>query len=93
MTLEQIKEFLHVDYEDDDVYIQNLIDVAQNYIDKCCGESYKADDKLVKLSELALQKLINDMYNNRTQFIPNNVQKDNIINTIFDLLGNAEGEE
>lgn len=91
--LEQIKEFLHVDYEDDDVYIQSLIDVSQNYIDKCCGEDYKADDKLVKLSELALQKLINDMYNNRTQFIPNNVQKDNIINTIFDLLGNAEGEE
>lgn len=89
MTLAELKSKLSIDYDDDDADLQSYMDIAQIYIDKCCGEDYKSDDKLIKLSELASQKLVNDMYNNKSAYIASNVKDDPIISTIFDILGNA----
>lgn len=89
MELGELKPKLNIDYDDDDVDLQFYMDAAQAYIDKSVGEGYKTDDKLIKISELALQKLVSDMYNNKSAYISAQVKKDNIIGTIFSLLGNA----
>lgn len=88
MTLQEAKTYLRVDYDDDDTYIQSLIDTTQIYIDSCVGESYKTDDKLLKLATLVQYKLISDLYDNRG-FI-DNVKADKIVETIFMKLSNAE---
>ncbi|KOF56810.1 hypothetical protein AGR56_09095 [Clostridium sp. DMHC 10] len=93
MTLEELKSKLTIDYNDDDTDLQFYMDSAQSYIDVCCGEAYKAKPKLVKLSELALQKLTSDFYNNRSPNITIQIKRDMIINTIFDALGNEESTE
>lgn len=89
MTLAELKSKLTIDYDDDDADLQFYMDAAQAYIDKSVGEGYKTDDKLIKISELALQKLVSDMYNNKSAYISTQVKKENIISTIFSLLGNA----
>lgn len=89
MTLAELKSKLVIDYDDDDADLQSYMDTAQIYIDECCGEDYKTKDKYIKISEFALQKLVNDMYNNKSAYITNNVKKDPIVSTIFDILGNV----
>ncbi len=89
MTLSEAKNYLRIDDTFDDPYIQSLIDIAQIYIDSCVGESYKTDDKLVKLSTLVQYKLINDLYDSKSSYVPNNMQKDKIVETIFMKLSNA----
>jgi uncharacterized phage protein (predicted DNA packaging) len=91
MILNDAKSYLRIDYSEDDNFIQQLIDVSQIYIDECCGESYKTDAKLLKLSELAQLKLISDMYENRSGFIEEKkAKRDIIIDTIFNRLASAE---
>ncbi|MDT8718988.1 phage gp6-like head-tail connector protein [Clostridium sp. 19966] len=93
MTLEDAKNYLRVDYSDDDIYIQSLIDTVQIYLDSCCGIAYKTDVKLLKLADLAMYKLVNDMYGNKSQYIDGNMQKDKIIESIFlilSLVGDAD---
>lgn len=84
MTLDQIKEFIRVDY--DDPYIEELIELSQIYIDSMVGENYKKDEKAVKLAELLQKKLINDMYENRSTEIPTNTKQDRITTSILDKL-------
>lgn len=86
MTLQEAKDYLKIDYTEDDIYIQTLVDTTQIYIDKCVGEGYKANEKLVKLATLAQYKLINDLYDNRG-FI-DNVKNDRVVDTIFMTLSN-----
>lgn len=86
MTLEEIKEYLKIDFSEDDIYIQSLIEISQIYIDKMVGEAYKTDEKAVKLAILLQKKLINDMYENRGTEIASNTKKDILVTSIFDLL-------
>ena len=86
MDLESAKNYLKVDFNDDDIYIQTLIDTTQIYIDSCVGVAYKTDDKLVKLANLVQHKLISDLYDKRG-FI-DNVKQDRIVDTIFMSLSN-----
>ena len=62
MDLQTVKEFLKVDFDDDDDYINLLIDVAKEYISDCLG-SYN-DTR--KKQQYLLLTLIQDMYNNRS---------------------------
>lgn len=92
MTLEEIKEYLHIDYTDEDLYLNELIDVSLIYIDSMVGESYKTDEKAVKLASLLQKKLISDMYENRgteiasNKKIASNSKRDIIVNSILDKL-------
>jgi len=86
MTLETIKNYLHIDYLDEDGYLTQLIEVAQIYIDSMVGEYYKVDEKAVKLAELLLMKLISDLYENRGTEIASNTKKDIIVTSILDKL-------
>lgn len=88
MDLERVKQHLRVDYDEDDVYISNLIDVSEIYIESCVGEQYKTDTKAVKLADLLQLKLIQDMYDNRGTEIANKTKKDMIVTTILDKLSN-----
>lgn len=88
ITLEQAKTHLRVDYPDDDIYIDTLIDVSLVYIDSMAGETYKTDEKAVKLADLLQLKLISDMYENRGTDIPQNTKQGRISMSILDKLSN-----
>ncbi|MFR1707644.1 MAG: head-tail connector protein [Clostridium sp.] len=86
MTLEEIKNYLHVDYNDEDSYLNELIEVSLVYIDSMVGEAYKTDEKAVKLASLLQKKLISDMYENRGTEIASNSKRDIIVSSILDKL-------
>lgn len=88
MTLDEVKHHLRVDYDEDDVYIVNLIEVSDIYIESCVGEVYKENDKAKKLADLLQLKLIQDMYDNRGTEIASRTKKDMIVTTILDKLSN-----
>lgn len=88
MDLDRTKNHLRVDFDDDDVYISNLIEISEIYIEACVGEKYKADVKAMKLADLLQLKLIQDMYDNRGTEISNKTKKDKIVDTILDKLSN-----
>lgn len=93
MTLEDLKSYLRIDYDDDDATLLDLIAISQNYIDAAAGTAYKNDSKAVKLAEILQKKLVYDLYENRGTEIPANTKKDAIVSTILDKLSNYdEGE-
>ncbi|MDU2266690.1 MAG: head-tail connector protein [Clostridium celatum] len=88
MTLERVKNHLRIDFDEDDIYISDLIEISGIYIESCVGSAYKSDSKAVKLSELLQLKLIQDIYDNRGTEIPVDKKKDLIVTTILDKLSN-----
>ena len=86
MDLEEIKNYLRIDYEEDDDLLEDLIEVSEAYIDSCVGTSYKTDWKAMKLANLLQKKLIADMFENRGTEISNSAKKDNIVTSILDKL-------
>ena len=86
MELESLKNYLHVDYSDDDKYLEELIETSQAFIDVCCGESYKTNEKLVKMADILQKRLIKDMYDNRGYTITENAKEDVITSTILSNL-------
>lgn len=92
MDLEEVKKYLYIDFNDDDGDIEDFIETAEAYIDKCCGEGYKTDEKCVKLANLVKKKMIADMYEKRSSNLESKWKKDITVTTIFDILSNS-GEE
>ena len=88
MTLEDVKTYLRIDYEEDDNLLDSLIEVSEEYIDSCVGTAYKSDEKAIKLANLLQKKIISDMFENRGTEISNSTKKDNIVTTILDKLSN-----
>lgn len=86
VSLEDAKKYVRIDFTDDDTLISELIDVAQIYIDSLVGEEYKADEKLVKIADLLIKKLVNDMYENNSFTVTSSAKKDIIINSMLDKL-------
>ncbi|MDU4882696.1 head-tail connector protein [uncultured Clostridium sp.] len=88
MTLEEVKSYLRIDYEEDDILLISLIEISEEYIDSCVGTAYKTDEKAIKLANLLKKKLIADMFENRGTEISNSTRKDTIVTTILDKLSN-----
>ena len=88
MTLDKVKQHLRIDFDEDNDYLSDLIEVSDIYIESCVGEGYNNNEKAIKLADLVQLKLIQDMYDNRGTFIPNNTKKDIIVTTILDKLSN-----
>jgi len=86
MTLEEAKSYLHIDYSDEDTFIQTLLITSENYIDSMVGEGYKSEDKAVNLAKLLQYKLIADMYENRSTNIEDKSKQDRIVTSILDKL-------
>lgn len=87
MTLEEVKSYLRIDYEEDDILLSSLIEISEEYIDSCVGTAYKTHEKAIKLANLLQKKLIADMFENRGTEISNST-KDTIVTTILDKLSN-----
>lgn len=87
-TLAIAKQHMRIDYEDEDPYIETLIQTSQIYIDSMAGELYKNDEKAIKLADLLQLKLINDMFTNRGTEISSNLKTDIITTSILDKLSN-----
>lgn len=88
LTLEEVKSYLRIDYEEDDILLSSLIAISEEYIDSCVGTAYKSDEKAIKLANLLQKKLISNMFENRGTEISNSTKKDNIVTTILDKLSN-----
>lgn len=86
MTLDYIKNYLKIDYDDDDILLADLIEETQIYIDGCVGISYKTDTNAIKLAELLQKKLICDAYENRTSKILEQQRRDILVDTILEKL-------
>lgn len=90
INLDEIKQYLKVDFEDDDSLIESFIQQAQIYIDSCCGTEYKKYEDKVKLSELLIKKIVSDLYENRELYLNNKKGGyDRISYTILDILANC----
>lgn len=88
IDLDQVKNYLRIDYDEEDVYLNTLLEVSLIYIDSMVGEKYKENEKMVKLSDLLQLKIIGDMYEERSTFVQNSVKTDRITNSILDKLSN-----
>lgn len=86
VTLDEFKSYANIDYNDDDTIIQNLIDETRIYIDSMVGEDYKKDEKLIKLSNFLLKKLVYTEYDNKGSEVNNNTKTDRYTNSILDKL-------
>ena len=93
MPLSYIKNYLHVDYEEDDELINNFINQAEIYIDNMAGTGYKTHADAVELKNILLLKLVSDMYENRGTHIlgANNLKRDIMVVSILDKLSLYEG--
>ncbi|MGL4761876.1 MAG: head-tail connector protein [Sarcina sp.] len=88
MDIDYVKEYLKIDYEDDDEKLENLILVSEIYIESCVGNAYKTNEKALKLANVLQLKLISDMYENCGTTINSNTKRDIIVTTILDKLSN-----
>lgn len=86
MTIEEVKQYIRVDDNYEDVFIQELIEISQTYIDSMVGEGYKTDPKAIKLATLLQKKLCADMYENRSTTISAQQKQDRIVTSILDSL-------
>jgi len=90
MDLDFLKTYMRIDGNEDDLYLQSLIEISEIYIDSMVGENYKVDIKLLKLSSLLQQKLISDMYESRGTQIPGGTKTDRIVESILMKLSIAD---
>ena len=78
MDLSTVKDFLKVDFSDDDSYILFLIDVAKEYITDSLG----VYDNTRQKQKYLLLTLIQDMYNNRSYTVKEDEKTRLIIRSI-----------
>lgn len=86
VSLEDAKAYIHIDYDDDDGNIKDMIETSQIFVDSMVGEKYKEDEKAVKMADLLVKKIVYQMYENRSLLIPNNIKEDRIVNSMLDKL-------
>ncbi len=65
MTLDEVKRYLRVDFDDDDADIQTMMEAAKEYIAGAVGEY---DDTQQKANMLFLA-IVQDLYDNRTLMV------------------------
>lgn len=85
-TLDEIKNYLRIDFNEDDEYLQNLLDSTLIYIDACCGKAYRMSEQGVKLAKLLQCKLVADLYENRSTSVSTDIVRDTITTTILQEL-------
>lgn len=62
ISLDEVKEWLRIDGEDDDTTLRMLINVSENYLKKATGKEFDATNEDAKLFCLVL---ITDWFENR----------------------------
>ena len=62
IDIDEVKAFLKVDYDDEDLTIQSLITASEMYLKNASGKEFTSENKL---AVLYCKVLINEWYNNR----------------------------
>ena len=96
LTLEEVKNYLKVDFTDDDQVITDLIMFVESYIDKCTGVDYsKLSDIDKNLYKYLEYKMIYENYENQSEFIKgaNNLSRSVVVNTILNTLSLVGDED
>ena len=78
LTLEFVKNYLHVDFNEDDQYIILIISAAKEYIENAVGE-YDESSAINKVLALAL---ISEMYEKRLYTVNEESEKSYIIKSM-----------
>ncbi|SQB57824.1 phage protein [Clostridium perfringens] len=91
VSLEEAKNYLRVSENNErvDNEIQDYIQQAGIYIDSCCGLAYKKYDDKIKLADLLVKKIVNDLYENAGMILEKKGGYDRISETILDILANC----
>ena len=92
MTLNYVKNYLKVDFNDDDDYISLLIDVATEYVVDAIG---KCDESIARVKLLMLV-IISEMYEKRTFTVDSdstNTKAQYTIRSIINQLQNGDIED
>ncbi|HBJ2612665.1 TPA: phage gp6-like head-tail connector protein [Clostridium botulinum] len=82
LTLEETKEFLKVDYEEEDNSIQDLINASEQYLKNAVGREFDSNNYLAKLY---CKVLVSDWYDNR-EYMENNKMSNKVRYTIQSIL-------
>lgn len=90
--LQEIKDYLRIDDDYGDDFLNELIETSEIYIDSMVGEDYKTDKKAMKIAKLLQYKLISDMYESRSTEVDNKTKQDKIVTSILDKLSNYTEE-
>lgn len=74
LTLAEVKNYLRIDYEDDDALLDSLISVADEYLKSAISKTYNSDSERAKMLSLIV---IDDLYNQRgmNEKVSGNVRK------------------
>lgn len=62
LTLQEVKNYLRVDFENDDALLTSLMVAADEYLKASVGASYDAESERAKILSLIV---VSDMYSNR----------------------------
>ncbi len=81
VTLDTVKQYLRIDYDDDDTMIKNLMPAALAYISEHTALTIEQIDKYEDIT-IAYLILIEDMIDNRSMY----VNKSNINRTVTTIL-------
>ena len=86
-TLDDVKGYLKIDCEDDDLFLLQLLDVSELYIDSMVGEGYKTDHKAVRLADILQLLIISSLYETRSLEVKE-ASINKIAHSILDKLSN-----
>ena len=64
LNLNKVKNYLKVDYTDDDVIIETYIIATEKFLKKLCGKNEFQEDKQ-ELAEIYMLAMISELYNSR----------------------------
>lgn len=87
MDIKLVKEFLKIDYDDEDNYIEFLIQVAKEYI----KNSVTVYDETRALIRMLILAIVSDLYRNRAYTIDEKEEKSYVIKSILLQLQLEEG--
>ncbi|MEG1107201.1 MAG: head-tail connector protein [Eubacterium sp.] len=90
LDLKETKDYLRVDYTDDDLFIGECILASAAYIEQSVGQSFKKNDHLKELASIVQKKIISDLYEKRETTVNDYIKQSIIVRTIFDMLALEE---
>ena len=92
-TLIEIKQYLRIDFDDDDDLLNELIEAGEVYINKMVGTNYKNDEKAIKIAKILHKKLVYEMYRNRSTGAIDKVQDKMVISILYSLSISGSDED
>lgn len=91
-----ILEWCRVLDEEEYTTVYQLCIVAQNYIDRICGENYKEYGNVKannNLARMCIKMLVNSMYVNRSYEVNSSSKVSTVVKGMLEILGNVVPED